>query len=586
MIVISVEKDLSVVHDHSWALYAQDNQVIWAYPRAMSKTKTKDILHMCLGLSQFNIDILGGERNIAMILVESPDPIRDPIPILVISIEQHHFFVIANPELMAHVMSTQSLPEDLNDLLRGVLIGNAVLLYSRYYNSVLFEDRRVQVDRIFQRALLAVGTFSEEQAYVGEGVCSLSGLTLGELILFSYYLRKIFALQRQPLVPGDWLILCSQFGVPIYFSFNLNSWEKTLLSGLLATIGSFAENVIGGKPTRMIFGESLIRNFYMVFSGDIMMAFTHPDLCFVPSIQKQLRMLKDQAIWKNLKAPLKSFLVRYLVELYEAELNTFDLEDIFEKRDLGSFSDLVVIKSPKLRVGERFKETLRLLNEDEKIKESLRKHADWRVVMMFPSLSKDDSLKEYFLNYSQGKMPASMLLNANDAMSSLESHLFLAKLMDVRLSYNVFLTSTAKLFQDDNFRILDHVDAIVIFFDFESPMSFLQGINHIERVWSVTSRELPVLLVGLLPNQDEPSILTTDEASAPNEDETISGFSDELAPEQQILHYLAEFESKLPSRLRELFLFLPIDLNEEKSFGYFLSSLAVLKVKKLQLDLQ
>ena len=569
------------VYDHVWALYAHEDQVKWSFPAELSDEKIHDILRLCDGLAQFSMDVLGGERNIAMIYMEPPDPIRDPIPILIISIDRTHYFVIAHPEIIARVIGIQPIPSDLEDLLRGILISNAILMYSKYYNSVLFEDKRTHVDRVFQQALRAVGSFSEEEVFIGEGACSLSVLSLGELILFSYYVRKILSMQQLPLAPGDWLLLCGRFGVPVHFSFNLNLTEKSLLSGLLASIGTFAANVFGGKPNRMIFGESVVRNFYMIYGEEHILAFTHPDLFFVGFIQEKLEQLFSQETWKELEKPLKEFLVRFLTEQHEMELHSLDLLDLFKKRKAISFSEFVTIKSPRVRVRSMFKDTLVILKQDRQLLESLKNHSDWRVLLSLPSLEKHDQIKSILVQHSQGRMPSIVLPNIKNL--HFESLLFLAKLLDTTLSYNVLMVPSRTLFQDESARIIEHVDAFVTVFDFQSPVTFLQALNHVEKTWSLSSREIPVLLIGLLPTSLAASI--EDEESTITSEKNSGGLGrDELDPEQQILHHLADFENTLPQRLKEMFLFIPLDLTHEKAIGYMLSALAVLKVKKMQRD--
>ncbi|MFX0090732.1 MAG: hypothetical protein ACFFBD_03125, partial [Candidatus Hodarchaeota archaeon] len=154
-----------------WAVFAQDLEVTWKYGDLEA-----DFPGLVIGLAK-GLDNLGKESfNEGVASIRVTDFRRIPHRTNEIFILNHDmfYFIAGNPLSTAKLLKKErDIPKDILDLLRGVMVGQASLLYANLWTEADEYTKNV-VDRIFLDAFNELGRIPGEGVLAQEGECSLS----------------------------------------------------------------------------------------------------------------------------------------------------------------------------------------------------------------------------------------------------------------------------------------------------------------------------------------------------------------------------------------------------------------------------
>ncbi len=535
------------VFRYNWAVIFQKGKPFWSYPEKIPENKLDGIIRLSKALTNLGGDIFGSESQIGMIRIEAPYYLLPSIPILVARLSENYEFFISNPEVTAYLLELYKLPQDLEFQLKGFLVGAAILTYSHYYESALLASRQKTIDQIFQRALLMIREFTEEEAVVGNGICQLNGLSLAELILFHYYIKLGMLEEYKPLSPSEWFICNHIHGVPIYAKFNLKLYEETILSALLASFSMFAEEVFGGKPTQITFGETRIKNLYMICGNQTVCGFTHPDIFFTTEMQRILPQLPSD-VRQDINDKLKEFLISRLQERLQYKLRNATVNDILKQEKVVTLEKSWSLDSFTLDIAAKYEELLKFLtSNDLEIKHTIEKKTSKRLNVLFVGTEED--LTTLYKILSSDGTPLELPPFRFAQIPDIEFQVLPFNTTVQSLKISMLFLFSSNDFKHTHFKseVADSVHLLCSIFNFNDLKTFNPSIQWIETFWNRSSQFKPAVLLGILPSAYQEHQVEKSEQKG------------ELNPIQHVLYHISMFKHEIPQTHKKKFIFLPFD---------------------------
>ncbi|MFX0093465.1 MAG: hypothetical protein ACFFBD_17060 [Candidatus Hodarchaeota archaeon] len=314
----------------NWAFFCRGSKVLWSFGLP------QETAGLAAGLAS-GLDNLGREsvtlrENIASI--ELFDKRRRPPKKQEIFIVAHgdFYFVASDPLVTSKLLKQEEqMPQEVDDIVRGVLVGQAAILYAGLWTSAT-GDATKAIDNLYKDALQELGIKEKPDVYVEEGMCSFGGLNLPELLFLHSYIRG--RLKEIEPIWNPWGFVIDKNGVPIYLIHNFPESDEMFIM-FLSSIYNFIETVFEACPISLVFGGQKPRVVKLFMGEQNILAACNPLGLLNDTLFLEKYGNLRGAVNKDLNQNIKEWIISQLAEAekhYLAQLDLANLLNIFHKK--------------------------------------------------------------------------------------------------------------------------------------------------------------------------------------------------------------------------------------------------------------
>ncbi len=493
---------------NNWAVLFHHQEVIWKYGDTLNDEQLGYLSGAIQALRTFGQHWTGAD--ITSIGIRDPNnPQVGTTAILIIRAGEAYTFVISDPTVTARLLAKEELTVDLDAILRGVLVANALLLYSKFRSTELLARHHDFIEQLFRQAIASTGVSPDQM--VKEDQLDLSLLNLAQLIIFHNNLRLFLEKSHFLLLFGEsWFILADKRGVPIPLYLGLDRHEAVTLTAFLCTLYHFCQTIFSQAPIFFVFGiENLTYLYFGTTQSDYLFFIRQPHHLFAnPEFYMALEKELDWHMRQILDPPLRRFLAEILAQQILQDVSESDesLREIYDR-----------FQRQLTRIHTRMSEVLEvqpitldhlLLNGIlktplmEYIQSTYRVYGEGRQQLEFHLLvvgEGKDHLDHLFGIISEQIHPQLPSHADGVITKGLEIQL---ELENLYLPAKVHLWYTPLHYNDVAFpSACLGKEGLLVIFDCEDATTLLQVPNWVESSWNFSDRPvLPTLLLGINPD--------------------------------------------------------------------------------------
>lgn len=428
--------------------------------------------------------------------------------ILIIRAGEAYTFVISDPSVTARLLAKEELSVDLDAILRGVLVTNALLLYSKFQSTELLARHHEFIDQLFWQSIASAGIAPE--TVMQEHQLDFSQLNLAQLIIFHNNLRLFLEKSQFLLLFGEsWFILADKRGVPIPLYMGLNHHEAVTLAAFLCTLYHFCQTIFSQAPIFFVFGiENLTYLYFGTTDSDYLFFIRQPHYLFAnPEFYVALQKDLDWSLQQVLDPPLRRFLAEILAQRILRDVSESDepLQSIYDRfqRHLTS-------------IHTKYSEVLEVqpVTDDHLLLSGILKAPLMEHLRSVYGADADQQpLELHVLIVGEGKHHFDQIFSVtSDVIRPLPSEqldrvttrgsLVSLSLDNLHLTVKVHLWYTPLHYNDAAFpNACIGKDGLIVLFDCEDATTLLQVPNWLENSWNFCDKPvLPTLLLGLNPD--------------------------------------------------------------------------------------
>ncbi|MFW9927875.1 MAG: hypothetical protein ACFFD1_00620 [Candidatus Thorarchaeota archaeon] len=306
----------------NWAIFAQETEVQWHFGD-LSQEFIENTVNFLNGLDKMGKELFGsGVASIS--LDQNLNKGVSVSEVFVVSLYSKFFFIASDPLITMQLIGHDELPNILEDQMRGVLIGQASVLYANLFTSA--GENEGNIDSLFHYVLHSIGYTNNVKDIVEKGRCSFSEFSLVDIFLFHYQIRKVFA-EKHPEV-DPWVIIADESG-PIHLKYG-NILNATSLAGYLSVLLLFCKELFDSNPKSLVFGGETIIPLEIINGRNLFIAVTQADQLF--QNKKFLNLLKKMEKEKmdELKGPIAAFLSEKLSIIMRKDLNNWSMDQLID----------------------------------------------------------------------------------------------------------------------------------------------------------------------------------------------------------------------------------------------------------------
>jgi hypothetical protein len=317
-----------MVTTNNWAIFAEKNKSEWHFG-SLSQDFIENTVSFLNGLDSIGKELFGS--GVASIELDWRNLDTDKSShiktkeVFVVSLFSQFFFIASDPLTTIKLIEIKGVPEDIEDIIRGVLVGQASVLYSNLYLDANSTDDQNKVDELFRSTIIEVGITENLDDIVDKGRCSFASFSFSQMLIFHYLLRKIFSQKYSK--SDEWGIVADSSGSPIYIAYGKME-NTTSLSGYLSVLLMFCVELFKAPPKSIVFGGEKLIPLEMVNGSDnnSYCAFSAWEILFKePEFLRQLIELDHTGV-TDLQIPLSNFLGEKLSLIFQKNLQNWKLE--------------------------------------------------------------------------------------------------------------------------------------------------------------------------------------------------------------------------------------------------------------------
>lgn len=315
-----------MVTTNNWAIFAEKNTAEWHFGK-LTDDFIENTVSFLNGLDSIGKELFGSGvasieldwRNLAL---DNSAYIKTK-EVFVVSLFSQFFFIASDPLTTIKLIEIEGVPDEFDDIIRGVLVGQASVLYSSLYLEANSIDEQNKIDEIFRSTVTDVGITENLDSIVDKGRCSFASFSFSQMLIFHYLLRKTFS--QKFSTSDEWGIVADSSGSPIYIAYGKLA-NTTSLSGYLSVLLMFCTELFNAPPKSIVFGGEKLIPLEMVNGNDIFCAFSAWDVLFKDT--EFLRQLIELNAKKtsDLQIPLSKFMAEKLSIIFKNNLENWKLE--------------------------------------------------------------------------------------------------------------------------------------------------------------------------------------------------------------------------------------------------------------------
>ena len=317
-----------MVTTNNWAIFAEKNKSEWSYGD-LSDEFIENTVSFLNGLDSIGKELFGsGVASIELdwrnLSIENSAYIKIK-EVFVISLFSQFFFIASDPLTTIKMIEIKGVPPDFDDIIRGVLVGQASVLYSNLYLDAQSNEEQNKIDELFRTTILDVGITENLDAIVDKGRCSFASFSFSQMLIFHYLLRKTFSQKYSKA--DEWGIVADSSGSPIHIAYGKME-NTTSLSGYLSVLLMFCVELFKAPPKSIVFGGEKLIPLEMVngIDNNTYCAFSSWDVLFKDTeFLKQLIELNQKGI-TDLQIPLSKFMAEKLSLIFQKNLQNWELK--------------------------------------------------------------------------------------------------------------------------------------------------------------------------------------------------------------------------------------------------------------------
>lgn len=311
----------------NWAIFAEKNRSDWSYGN-LSNEFIENTVSFLNGLDSIGKELFGsGVASIELdwrnLSLDNSAYVKTK-EVFVVSLFSQFFFIASDPLTTIKLIEQQGVPPEFDDIIRGVLVGQASVLYSNLYLDAQTEDEQNRIDELFRLTIMDVGITQDLDSIVDKGRCSFASFSFSQMLIFHYLLRKTFSQKYRKA--DEWAIVADTSGSPIHLTYGKMD-NTTSLAGYLSVLLMFCVELFKTPPKSIVFGGEKLIPLEMVNGSEnnTYCAFSAWDVLFKDSeFLKQLIELNKKAT--DLQVPLSKFMAEKLSLIFQQNLQDWELE--------------------------------------------------------------------------------------------------------------------------------------------------------------------------------------------------------------------------------------------------------------------
>ena len=170
-----------------FAIFAEESKPIWTFGN-LTDEFIENTVNFLNGLDGMGKELFGSGvasieldwRNISQkngIYIRTKE-------VFVISLFSQFFFIASDPLTTIKLIELEGVPPEVDEIIRGVLVGQASVLYSGSYMNAKSPADQKEVDKLFRSTVLEVGIPEENlDSIVDQGRCSFASFSFQEMII-------------------------------------------------------------------------------------------------------------------------------------------------------------------------------------------------------------------------------------------------------------------------------------------------------------------------------------------------------------------------------------------------------------------
>ncbi len=311
----------------TWAIFFKGYEPIWTYGEGLTEEITLYIYGLVTSLREFGNKWTGAE--LTTIAIGDPHhPWINNLTIMIVQAGKDISLVISEPQTTVHLLAREKIPVEVEGALQGVLVGNALQLYSKYYSGI-YDQYSNYIDSVFEKSFEAAGL--SHKASVKDGHSDFSRLSLSELILFHVHLRMLLERTNPNIQDESWFLVAGKDGTPIPIHLGLLYEEAITLAAFLCTVYTYSQKVFGRPPSLLVFGQDQLTYLYFVSGGRYLCFARQPrilvhDRRLYRSLENLPKEIKD-----DVKEPLRYFLAEVISREMMETLCKLPIPKMYEK---------------------------------------------------------------------------------------------------------------------------------------------------------------------------------------------------------------------------------------------------------------
>ena len=317
-----------MVSTNNWAIFAEKNKSEWSYGE-LSKEFIENTVSFLNGLDSIGKELFGsGVASIELdwrnLTDDNSEYVRTK-EVFVISLFSQFFFIASDPLTTIKLIEIEGVPDELEDIIRGVLVGQASVLYSNLFldaESVIDQNR---IDELFRLTVTEVGITEDLDSIVDRGRCSFASFSFSQMLTFHYLLRKTFS--QKYTKSDEWGIVADTSGSPIYIAYGKMD-NTTSLSGYLSVLSMFCVELFKAPPKSIVFGGEKLIPLEMVNGSEnnTYCAFSAWEVLFKDEEFLRQLMELNQKGNTDLRIPLSKFMAEKLSLIFQQNLQNWQLD--------------------------------------------------------------------------------------------------------------------------------------------------------------------------------------------------------------------------------------------------------------------
>ena len=317
-----------MVTTNNWAIFAERSTAEWHFG-TLSDEFIENTVSFLNGLDSIGKELFGsGVASIELdwrnLKLDNSAYIKTK-EVFVISLFSQFFFIASDPLTTIKLIEMEGVPQEFDDIIRGVLVGQASVLYSNLYLDADTQEEQNQIDDLFRSTITDVGITENLDSIVDKGRCSFASFSFSEMLIFHYLLRKTFSQKYSN--SDEWGIVADSSGSPIYIAYGKME-NTTSLSGYLSVLLMFCVELFKAPPKSIVFGGEKLIPLEMVngLQNNTYCAFSAWDVLFKDTeFLRQLIELNTKNI-TDLQIPLSKFMAEKLSIIFQKDLQNWQLE--------------------------------------------------------------------------------------------------------------------------------------------------------------------------------------------------------------------------------------------------------------------
>ena len=166
-----------MVTSNNWAIFAEKNKSEWSYGN-LSNEFIENTVSFLNGLDSIGKELFGsGVASIELdwrnLSIENSAYVKSK-EVFVVSLFSQFFFIASDPLTTIKLIEIEGVPQEFDDIIRGVLVGQASVLYSNLYLEAQSDDEQNRIDELFRITIMDVGITQDLDSIVDKGRCSFA----------------------------------------------------------------------------------------------------------------------------------------------------------------------------------------------------------------------------------------------------------------------------------------------------------------------------------------------------------------------------------------------------------------------------